>query len=446
MVNQKQNQKIDQKPARQPAHAVLESAGQLPEQSLSPAAVQKLSTNPQNLLPSEVIGLQHSVGNRSIAQRMAILPENAIQGQRSARTRTADVGLIQRAPKRPLSNQTANLARLATLRSNADTRYKLTNDFAVKSQEVGDLTRDKLGQISTTYREAYNNFRAVLNRAQQEAQNQQDWTNIIVGVVMGVAAGLLAAWALPASASAAFTLTLEEAAIAGVSSGVQGAAGAAASAGITSKLDVAGKNLDSSGLDPSIMDLAIWKKAADIYRSGLEYSRLSGQLHSLTVSLSDFIGDVRVFAAGGETTLTEQTINEKITAMEGKDAAQASLNTELTTKIADLEAIKQAVSAIDPSKKNVRQMEKDIWILWMASLSRDSNILDLDEIENHIGPKGLGIVDFGIYTSDADENEAIENARDTANMLRAEQQMMLNPGTEVNVPGDKNRQLRILTL
>jgi len=74
----------------------------------------------------------------------------------------------------------------------------------------------------------------------------------------------------------------------------------------------------------------------------------------------------------------------------------------------------------------------------MSSLSLNSNILDLDAIEDHIGPKGLKIVDFGRYTSDADENEAIENARNTAKQMQAEQ-------AQTDIPEDKSEALRILT-
>ena len=48
----------------------------------------------------------------------------------------------------------------------------------------------------------------------------------------------------------------------------------------------------------------------------------------------------------------------------------------------------------------------------MGSLNEDSNILDIDAIEDYLGPKGLGLVDFGDwYTSDEDENQAIRKAR-----------------------------------
>ena len=72
------------------------------------------------------------------------------------------------------------------------------------------------------------------------------------------------------------------------------------------------------------------------------------------------------------------------------------------------------------------QMEKDIWVMWMSTLEEDSNILDLDAIENHL--KSLGIVDFGDYTFDAEENEAIRDAKSKAAAIRERQQEATSVG------------------
>ena len=75
-----------------------------------------------------------------------------------------------------------------------------------------------------------------------------------------------------------------------------------------------------------------------------------------------------------------------------------------------------------PKTYGKREMEQDIWVLWIASLdpkNEDSHdILDLDAIEDHlhykIGVLGEGSVlgvNFGRYTSEADERAAIYAAR-----------------------------------
>jgi hypothetical protein len=278
----------------------------------------------------------------------------------------------------------------------------------------------------------------VLNSAQQEAQNQQQWTDIVVGVLCGTAAGLAAAFILPSTLAGWFSLTLAEAGTAAASSAGQGVLSGAIALLASRATSVEGKAISSEGLEPQFRELAMWRAVANIYRSGLEIGPVSRATHALSVNLSDFLAEVRVFDAGGESKLTEAKINQSIAAMQQADGQQTGAQDEFTRKLADLKALKTAVAAINPQAKSQQQMERDIWILWMSTLQHNSNILDLDAIEDHIGPKGLGIVDFGIYTSDADENEAIETARGNAAQLRAESQ-------QATVIENRSEQLRILT-
>lgn len=320
----------------------------------------------------------------------------------------------------PPASQAANLAKLSTLRANAENRFNLANSYAQESLAVGDLTREKLSAIGGTYKQAYETFRGVLNRAQQEAQNQQRWTDIIIGVVCGTAAGLAAAFVLPSTAAGWFSLTMAEAGTAAASSAGQGVLSATLSAAASSLTQVAGQNLSSAGLEPTVQELGMWRKVAEIYRSGLEMSAPSRASHALTLALADLIADVRVLEAGGHTNLTEASLATTLTQLEQQDAALTAAGTELQTRLTELQALKVGVQAINPQQKTVTQVERDIWVLWMSSLALNSNILDLDEIENHIGPKGLRIVDFGWYTTDSEENEAILQARNDAMFLQAE--------------------------
>ncbi len=350
--------------------------------------------------PLAVQRLQASAGNRAVATLVAGAPQ------------------LQRVG-RPAS-QAAALARLTTLRTNADHRVTLATDYAAASLGLGDTTRDKLAAISTVYTAAFGVFRGVLNRAQQEAQNQQRWTDIAVGLVCGTAAGLAAAFVLPSTAAGWFSLTLAEAGTAAASSAGQGVAAAAVGAGAAKLTQVAGQTISSAGLEPSIQQVAMWQKVAAIYRSGLEVAPLAQASHQAAMALGDLIADVRVWEAGGTSTLTEADLATRLTQLEQQDTQLTAATTQLTSKLAELVALRAAAQAIDPQARTQVQVERDIWVQWMATLAPGSNILDIDAIEDHIGPQGLRIVDFGSYTSDADEDEAIEQARSDAMFLQAE--------------------------
>jgi len=56
--------------------------------------------------------------------------------------------------------------------------------------------------------------------------------------------------------------------------------------------------------------------------------------------------------------------------------------------------------------------ENQLWTAWMASLTGGSNeMLDNDVIEEYLGPRGKRMLDFGSYTSDADQAEAVTAAQ-----------------------------------
>jgi hypothetical protein len=376
----------------------------------------------------QVLALQRASGNQAV-QRLLSSPTPPVPNGSSV--------TVQR-DKRRRASQAENIAKVTALRTSAEARFTLASDYAGEALAVGDLTRDKLSAISRVYTGAYTVFRNVLNSAQQEAQNQQQWTDIVVGVLCGTAAGLAAAFILPSTLAGWFSLTLAEAGTAAASSAGQGVLSGAIALLASRATSVEGKAISSEGLEPQFRELAMWRAAANIYRSGLEIGPVSRATHALSVNLSDFLAEVRVFDAGGESKLTEAKINQSIAAMQQADGQQTGAQDEFTRKLADLKALKTAVAAINPQAKSQQQMERDIWILWMSTLQHNSNILDLDAIEDHIGPKGLGIVDFGIYTSDADENEAIETARGNAAQLRAESQ-------QATVIENRSEQLRILT-
>jgi hypothetical protein len=99
------------------------------------------------------------------------------------------------------------------------------------------------------------------------------------------------------------------------------------------------------------------------------------------------------------------------------------LGPELRQRLAALDRL-QAQASASP-RRPAREIEQDVWILWMDTLSNSqSDILDLDEIEDHlaaIGMLGSGSVlgvDFGWWTSEDDQLAALSSARAQAGAIR----------------------------
>jgi hypothetical protein len=382
-----------------------------------------------------LIALQGAAGNRAV-QRLMQGERNARNSATAPQQPSPDTAVVQRAPGRP--DQTANIAKLTELRANADRRFQLATDYSKGTMEVGDGVKSKLTILSNTYSTAYDTFRGVLNKAEQEAQNQQTWTDVIVGVAAGAVAGLLAAFVLPSTAAGWFSLTVAEAGTAALSSAGQGVISGGISVGLSKLTGVEGKSISSEGLQPAFLELAMWKKVAEIYRTGLEVTPMVQTLHQVSGALGDRIADLRVYQTGAASTLTPAKITTMMQALTAPDAQLQAMQDQLTDNIVKLGEIKQASNGIDTGR-SAESMEREIWQMWMSTLPQNSNILDIDAIENHIGPKGLKIVDFGFWTSIADQNDAIDKATTHAKFMKAE-------ADKSAVPADPAAALRVKTL
>ena len=303
-------------------------------------------------------------------------------------------------------DQTDNLAKLATFKANAQARYDAANQYASKALAIGDVTREKLLGLSDVYTQAFLEFQSVLTKAEEEAQNQQTWTNIVVGGALSVTASVLAGWIAPSTLTGWLSLTLAEAVSAAGSGAAQATGATVASFSLGSATAVEGQDIDTAGIDPTIMQMGIWKNSRQIYRSGLAYNSLQAALQSTTVNLAEMTGEVRAYGLGGTSYLTPETLTNKMENLAAIDAKMADFDVEIATKTSELDKIKEAVDQIDPSAHSATDMEKKIWQLWIAELPYRANLLDLDAIEEHIGPDGLGLIDFGDYTSDEDEELA----------------------------------------
>lgn len=390
---------------------------------------QSLALSPAGM---NIIQLQRLFGNRGVQTMLneGRLSPNGVRGQYNINRKTSQ-NLIQRDdPEEERASQAENIRTLNTLKDNADRRYGLTNDYATKCANVATSMKNKLVPVSNRYMEAYERVRAVLDEAEQEAQNQQMWTNTIAGVTVGVAVGLLAAWAAPVTATAAaWTITAGEAATAAGSALGQAVTGAALTAGVGEALAVEGQSIDSSELDPSFTRLALWQQISSIYENGHGYNGASRALHNATVNITELVGEVRLYDEGADSDLTDSTIESTVATLNAKDGDMAPLETELQDKINELDTLKSVIDGIDTSSYTVNQMERDIWTMWMGSLSINSNIIDIDAIEDHLGPEGLQMVNFGSYTSDADENAAIRAARVRATALHDQYNDLFDPET-----------------
>jgi len=406
------------------------------EQESSRLPVQGIMPTGMKARQKAVIQMQRIAGNAATIRLLEGKPERAQRETRDQNHETdveagdliqtqSHSATLQRTGEEgeALTPEFFNFSGVQDSKVNFERRFENLAQYATLGLRVGDRTREKLLAMSETYRRGYDRYAGVIRAGRLEARNQERWIGICVGVGASVLAGMGAAFILPSTAAGWFALTAAEAGTALASAAGQAALSAAATDIITRSMSVAGSNLEPGGLDPNVQELAIWRNVANLYRRAAGNTDTLRSLHRLSMVSEQTLGEIRVHVAGGTTTMPEEQLLDNVERLVRADQAMNREDADLDQKLTNLRRLEEQITALDPGAYSESQMEKDIWILWMAELS-DPSVLDLDEIEDHlhaIGVLGAGSilgVDFGVWTSDEDEIEARNAARSEAAAIR----------------------------
>ncbi|MDZ7968960.1 MAG: hypothetical protein RM368_29085 [Nostoc sp. DedSLP03] len=448
----------------------LQAAQSVGEQSLEPQAIKKKPVHdissialrrPQAKLTVGEPGDQYEQEADKVANQVMSMPNTVMQPQmtpeeqtqkKEVQTKPLDVDfgqrkspgnnqlthvvqqkggilqrdVLQRAPKNPVVTELST--KLPLTEANArliDACHNLGSIYVDLSVANTDLISTKLKIFSINYDMAYSNYSRVIGQGRAEAQNQTLWRGIFLGIGTGVLAGLAAAYIAPSTAAGWFALTLADAGTAAGSSFLQGAASSAVALAVSDAITTRGSDLQPSGLSPDMLRSNIWQHVASMYRGALQTNKVLANLHKNSVILERLIAEIRVQIAGGASSYSPADILTATNAMNDRINGMASVFSELRQKATAMSAFGNSILAYDPTKPGVDQIEKDIWIMWMGTLSNDdSDILDLDNIEDHLksigilGNGGLLGVDFGDYTSEDDELAALAAARPRAATIK----------------------------
>lgn len=300
-----------------------------------------------------------------------------------------------------------NLAGVLASKSAIAGRTDALIAYAKTARETGDTVRSKIKASSLEYQIAYNNYANAIRGARQEAGNQ----NLYLGIAIGVAVNIAAAFVLPATAAGWFALTAAEGATALASGAVQAGVGAA----LGTALQFSGGDLEPGGLSPEAQQLGLWQTAAGLYRAAGTQSETVGNMQKIVAAAEFLTGEIRVQVAGGLATMPEDTVLDKVEVLLRIDRELAQGDEDIKARLVDLQTFAQRVNDLNTSGDARNEMEQNIWILWMGGLS-DASVLDLDAIEDRLhaikvlGPGSRLGIDFGWYTFFWEE----DNARDAA--------------------------------
>lgn len=401
-----------------------ERAGARPVTTAPPTGPSALAGVPAGA--AGLLALQRQAGNRAVAA--ALRPASG--GRPRPEPRRVPVvqrsPVIQRAPTAAERRQLeAKLPALQTQTGLLDAHATLGEAYGNLALGATDLISSKLQLFALRYDQAWGRYSRVIGAGRAEAQNQTLWRGIFLGIGTGVLAGVAAAFVAPSTAAGWFTLTLADAATAAGSSLLQAGFSSAVALALSDALTVRGSDLQPTGLTPDMLRTNIWQQVAQMYRGAFGTTRVTTNLLRNAVALERTIAEMRVHIAGGSSDYSTADVLRAADVMSTRLAGMQSVFSGLRRGADDLRRFSDAVVAYDPMVPTVDQMEDDIWIMWIGSLSDDdSDILDLDAIEDHLHRRGilgpgsqLG-VDFGSYTSEDDELAAIAAGRRRAGAIR----------------------------
>jgi hypothetical protein len=391
--------------------------------------------------PGAVLALQRAAGNQAVGRMLSArgLARDPVAAPPAGGT--VGTALME-----------ANRDKLETIRAEALVRMGRLTKLEGSSRDAINAAKTRMLETSTEYDRAYENYARVIQAAKLEAANQQFYADIVMGIAIAVLVGVTVE-AVPimlgcAAAAEAVGVGLKAAGKAAVKTAgkdavMEGAEIIVGKAAAATGLAVAGTDLEPGGMRPEILKMGVWKSLSQLHQNA---PRIGGAslTQGLLMSNAEYaIGEIKAHTGGGKGDMGEQdAIDLILTVIKAGDAAK-DVDKKLDAAEAKIEALRKAAST--PVTYKAPQMERDIWNLWMGSLKEDSNILDIDAIEDYLGPKGLKMVDFGDYTSDDDENEAILKARGSKKEIEDRRKAGMSVGgadptgaAEGEMPGSTN--------
>ena len=376
-----------------------------------------------NPAAASLLALQRTAGNAAVSQMLQREPAGgaAVAVQDPA---AAGAGWAQRR------------AQMEGIRSRASLRSLKTAACVGLGNSVLTSARLHLQDAADVYGNAYRDYEAVIAAAKKAAKHEEEMIEIGVSIALAVAfatgvgavaegVGLVAAEGASMGTVLAYKAG-EEVVVAGATEGTK-----YLGKHHTGLLEVAGSQMEPGGLNPAVMKLQLWEELVHLHEGLLKTANLAS-LQSLVASNAEFaIGEMKAQQGGGAAADLEPAVLENlITTLVNNDAQVGDLDSRLDAAITQLNSFKKSLDDAPDPRGRRSELERDIWLLWMAELPEDeAKILDIDAIEEHLeamklktsGYSGGGYlgVDTGYYTTKADCIKMIDAAKSEAIKLRS---------------------------
>lgn len=249
-----------------------------------------------------------------------------------------------------------------------------------------DSIRENLAIVGGHYRDAYSTFEETLESSKARAEAAEAYADAVIGVFIGVGVGLSVGALIPLAAGASIAAKASVGAIQSVSEWLVGQ-------GLKELGDVGrGPDQPSPGGsfdhgDPAVREVRVYKRLARLYRLLALLGTRIAPLADVAYAAAAVRPDCREFrVSGAHSAMTIEELAGLVTAIE----TMAINARDVALHIGALELGENLSQAREEARSQAKdvdrfQMERHIWIHWMASLSRhDAEQLDDKVIESRL--------------------------------------------------------------
>jgi hypothetical protein len=330
--------------------------------------------------------------------------------------RSPDVALqldVDKTVKETKPDWKAITAELQKLQQPVLRRVTSASTYLNEGLPLAGLVQQAMNVAISNYDVAYQQHESVTAKAKEAAEAKQTLLDGVVGVGIGVAVGLIAAAALPEA------MVFGIAAMAETGGELAELALGKAAGAITDQHASAIKPL---AVNADYQRAQHYAALVELYQ-GLAVTGRDATSASLVLNgITFLLGQVKLLQAGVHADLTTTDVMQML-------AKIRKLDTVMVFPVGRIDELRGQLAARE-KPPDAREMEQFIWVKWIAQFGHyeetldrflfgDIDVLDNDTIEDYLhgpinvlGSDSLLGVDFGRWTSKADEREAVVAAND----------------------------------
>lgn len=378
------------------------------------------------LSPAAIMKLQRTIGNQAVQRLIAQnkpsqgSPAKVHSNRQNIRVTTPAIDqsgtTVQKQPNRKKTNPKIKwsevISQLTEVKQTSTDRLVSAQTYMEEGLKTADGTKAKLDNAAARYEEAYDKYESVINKAKKKASSKESLIDTFVSIGVGVTLGVISTAMLPATATIGVRVAVEL-----LTEGGEAALGSAIGKLTDQNVD----SLKPTGMHPMALRAKHYKELVELYR-GLALTGKDALAQALLLTrISDLIGQARLLDAGAKADMKPEDIVNQANKLK-------TMVKPIFYPLGDVQSLKQELSKrMVPS---VRELEQYLWVQWIASFGHydenldrfvfgNTDVLDNDTIEDYLhgdidilGSNSLLGVDFGWYTSEDDEEDAVVAADD----------------------------------